>query len=177
MVDCVIDNLRLPIPRGGTQTPGGVPPIGSRRSTKRNAIYERRRGFMDNATFNAIRRALHPDSRQSISDKKIGEAFDAFMALEKYILNEKEPDQFEYPTAARYQATRRSGTRGGMLPGRQNGLPADRQSGHASASPGNWRPPLRSHQRIGLRCRHSSVAAITFNLLTRSRLQAVSVSL
>ena len=68
---------------------------------------------MDNATFNAIRRALHPDSRQSISDKKTGEAFDAFMALEKYVLNEKEPDQFAYPTAARHQATRRSGTRGG----------------------------------------------------------------
>ena len=31
----------------------------------------------------------------------------------KYILNEKEPDQFEYPTAARYQATRRVGQEAG----------------------------------------------------------------
>jgi hypothetical protein len=38
---------------------------------------------MDKATFNASRRALHPDSRQSISDKKLGAAFDTFMTLEK----------------------------------------------------------------------------------------------
>ena len=52
---------------------------------------------MDKATFNAIRRALHPDSRQSISDKKLGEAFDTFMALEKYVLNEKDSPDHAYP--------------------------------------------------------------------------------
>jgi ParB-like chromosome segregation protein Spo0J len=52
-------------------------------------LYERRRGLMDKETFNTIRRALHPDSRQSISDKKLGEAFDTFMGLEKYLLDEK----------------------------------------------------------------------------------------
>jgi hypothetical protein len=36
---------------------------------------------MNKDTFNMIRRALHPDSRNSISDKKLGEAFAAFMAL------------------------------------------------------------------------------------------------
>lgn len=53
-------------------------------------LYEKRRALMDKDTFNTIRRALHPDSRQSISDKKLGEAFDTFMGLEKYLLNEKD---------------------------------------------------------------------------------------
>ncbi len=53
-------------------------------------LYERRRGAMDKETFNTIRRALHPDSRKAISDKKLGEAFDTFMRLEKYLLNEKD---------------------------------------------------------------------------------------
>ncbi len=53
-------------------------------------LYARRRGLMDKETFNTIRRALHPDSRNSISDRKLGEAFDAFMGLEKLLLNEKD---------------------------------------------------------------------------------------
>lgn len=53
-------------------------------------LYSRRYGAMTKETFNTIRRALHPDSRQSISDRKLSEAFDAFMALEKYLLNEKD---------------------------------------------------------------------------------------
>jgi predicted transcriptional regulator len=52
-------------------------------------LYERRKGLMDKETFNIIRRALHPDSRNSISDKKLGEAFDKFMQLEKFLLDEK----------------------------------------------------------------------------------------
>src|SRR5262245_20610131 len=44
-------------------------------------LYKHRRGAMDKDTFNTIRRALHPDSRQSISDRKLGEAFDTFMSL------------------------------------------------------------------------------------------------
>lgn len=51
-------------------------------------LYKRRNGLMDKATFNAIRRALHPDSRNSVSDKILAEAFDKFMRLEKYLLNE-----------------------------------------------------------------------------------------
>ena len=53
-------------------------------------LYERRKSLMDKETFNIIRRALHPDSRASISDKKLAEAFDTFMRLEKYLLNEKD---------------------------------------------------------------------------------------
>lgn len=59
-------------------------------------LYERRHGAMDKATFNKIRRALHPDSRNSISDKVLAEAFDTFMSLEKYLLNEKDsPTHFD----------------------------------------------------------------------------------
>lgn len=53
-------------------------------------LYARRRGLMDKATFNKIRRGLHPDSRNSISDKVLGEAFDTFMSLEKFLLDEKD---------------------------------------------------------------------------------------
>ena len=60
-------------------------------------LFERRYGAMDKATFNAIRRGLHPDSRHAISDAKLGEAFDKFMALEKYLLAEKDSPT-EWPT-------------------------------------------------------------------------------
>jgi hypothetical protein len=53
-------------------------------------LYKRRRGAMEKDTFNAIRRGLHPDSRNSISDKKLGEAFNKFMGLEKFLLDEKD---------------------------------------------------------------------------------------
>jgi len=57
---------------------------------KAQKLYVHRRGAMAKETFNTIRRALHPDSRQSISDKKLGEAFDTFMGLEKFLLDEKD---------------------------------------------------------------------------------------
>ncbi len=59
-------------------------------------VIKARKGVMDKATFNRIRRCLHPDSRQSVSDKILAEAFDAFMALEKILLDEKDaPPDFE----------------------------------------------------------------------------------
>jgi IS30 family transposase len=64
---------------------------------KAKELYDRRTGLMDKATFNTIRRALHPDSRQSISDKLLGDAFGTFMKLEKYLLNEKDSPT-EWPT-------------------------------------------------------------------------------
>lgn len=54
------------------------------------AIMNRRHGIMTKAVFNAVRRALHPDSRRSISDQMLGAAFDAFMALEKRLLKESD---------------------------------------------------------------------------------------
>ena len=62
-------------------------------------LYDRRKGLMSKDTFNTIRRALHPDSRNSISDKKLGEAFDAFMGLEKFLLNDRQPDDVPGPAA------------------------------------------------------------------------------
>jgi hypothetical protein len=53
-------------------------------------VMDARKGIMDKATFNKIRRGLHPDSRNSISDKVLAEAFDTFMGLEKLLLNEKD---------------------------------------------------------------------------------------
>jgi hypothetical protein len=64
--------------------------------TEAQRLYERRQ--VDKDTFSTIRRALHPDSRNSISDKKLAEAFRAFMGLEKNLLNEKDsPTKFAYP--------------------------------------------------------------------------------
>lgn len=54
------------------------------------ALYDRRKAIMDKVKFNKVRRALHPDSRNSISDKVLADAFDTFMGLEKYLLNEKD---------------------------------------------------------------------------------------
>jgi hypothetical protein len=58
--------------------------------TQAEKLYVHRRGAMDKATFNKIRRALHPDSRNSISDNMLGDAFDTFMSLEKFLLDEKD---------------------------------------------------------------------------------------
>jgi hypothetical protein len=53
-------------------------------------LYARRKALMSKETFNTIRRGLHPDSRNAISEKKLSEAFDAFMGLEKFLLDEKD---------------------------------------------------------------------------------------
>ena len=55
-----------------------------------NCIIAARKGIMNKATFNKVRRCLHPDSRASATDKTLAEAFDAFMALEKLLLDEKD---------------------------------------------------------------------------------------
>jgi transposase len=52
-------------------------------------LFNRRKGIMDKETFNMIRRGLHPDSRNAISDKRLEDAFNAFMKLEKLLLDEK----------------------------------------------------------------------------------------
>lgn len=65
-------------------------PLWRERVEQAKTLFERRKGAMPKDTFNTIRRALHPDSRNSISDEKLARAFDAFMALEKYLLDEKD---------------------------------------------------------------------------------------
>lgn len=51
-------------------------------------VMDARKGIMDKATFKLIWSALHPDSRKSISDRKLAEAFDAFSRMEKLLLAE-----------------------------------------------------------------------------------------
>jgi len=67
-------------------------------------LFARRRALMDKDTFDTIRRALHPDSRHSISDQKLHEAFIAFMKLEKFLIDEKDsPTKFEPPLPDSWQ--------------------------------------------------------------------------
>lgn len=59
-------------------------------------IMRARKGIMDKTSFRLIWSALHPDSRKSISDRKLGEAFDVFSRLEKLLLDEKQsPTNFQ----------------------------------------------------------------------------------
>lgn len=69
---------------------GLVLPSWKKRIDEAQELYKHRRGAMDKLTFNKIRRALHPDSRNSISDKVLADAFDTFMGLEKFLLDEKD---------------------------------------------------------------------------------------
>lgn len=57
-------------------------------------VIQARKGVMDKATFNRIRRCLHPDSRNSVSDEKLREAFNLFGRLELRLL-----DESQHPTA------------------------------------------------------------------------------
>jgi hypothetical protein len=90
-------------------------PIHQQKIDEARKIYDNRRGVMDAATFDAIRRCLHPDSRHSLSDKKLAEAFDLFNSLEKRLLNEKDsptnipdlPDTVEAWDAMRTPRARR----------------------------------------------------------------------
>jgi hypothetical protein len=71
-------------------------PIHRKEQERAKLILKSRNGIMDKDTFNSIRRALHPDSRNSISDKKLAEAFNKFEALEKLLLSEKDsPTPFQ----------------------------------------------------------------------------------
>ncbi len=49
-----------------------------------------RRGIMDRASYRKIISCLHPDSRKSLSDEKLSEAFQLFGKVEKCLLDEKE---------------------------------------------------------------------------------------
>jgi len=97
-----------------------VLPLWRKRIEQAQELYARRRGLMDKDTFNKIRRALHPDSRNSISDKVLGEAFDTFMALEKFLLNEKDSPTEIGPlpdTLAEWDRMRKPLKRGGPSKG------------------------------------------------------------
>jgi hypothetical protein len=86
-------------------------------------IMRARKGIMDKASFRLIWSALHPDSRKSISDRKLAEAFDVFSRLEKLLLDEKQsPTDFQKLPATmaewdqRREAMRRAKTNRTMRP-------------------------------------------------------------
>jgi transposase len=55
------------------------------------AIYHRRNGILKTKReYNLILGCLHPDSRLSVSDARLGEAFRLFNSLEKFLLDESQ---------------------------------------------------------------------------------------
>jgi hypothetical protein len=71
-------------------------PIHRKEQSEAKRIMNARKGVMDKPTFKLIWSALHPDSRNSISDKKLAEAFDKFSTMEKLLLDEKNsPTEFQ----------------------------------------------------------------------------------
>jgi hypothetical protein len=65
-------------------------PLWKRYVDEAKKIYDLRKGIMDKDTFMLIWSCLHPDSRRSVSDKKLAEAFDKFNSFEKKLLVEKD---------------------------------------------------------------------------------------
>jgi transposase len=60
------------------------------RQAEYDAVILARKGVMTRKTFDAIRRCLHPDSRQSVSDERLAEAFRLFGKLELKLLPESD---------------------------------------------------------------------------------------
>ena len=53
-------------------------------------VIKSRRGIMSSATFKLIWTCLHSDSRNSVSEKKLNEAFNAFEAVKLLLCDEKQ---------------------------------------------------------------------------------------
>lgn len=64
-------------------------PVWRRKIADAKKIYDVRRSITDKETFNLIVKCLHTDTRKHVSDEIANDAFARFMALEKYLLNEK----------------------------------------------------------------------------------------
>lgn len=60
------------------------------RQAEYDAVISARKGVMTRRAFDAIRRCLHPDSRQSVSEERLAEAFRLFSKLEIKLLAESE---------------------------------------------------------------------------------------
>jgi hypothetical protein len=87
-------------------------------------IIESRKGIMDKATFNRIRRCLHIDSRLSVTDKVLNEAFTSFTTLEKRLLKQADsPTEFapipknrkEWEALRRKKRPRKTNERGEVI--------------------------------------------------------------
>jgi len=77
-------------------------PVWRKKIVEAKKIYDSRRSITDKETFNLIIKCLHTDTRKHVSDATVNDAFAKFMALEKYLLNEKaSPTKFTgLPTTA-----------------------------------------------------------------------------
>lgn len=77
-------------------------PVWRKRIADARKIYDARRSITNKETFNLIIKCLHTDTRRHVSDDVVNNAFIKFMALEKYLLNEKDsPTKFTgLPTTA-----------------------------------------------------------------------------
>jgi hypothetical protein len=60
------------------------------RQAEYDAVISARKGVMTRKTFDAIRRCLHPDSRDSVSSERLAEAFRLFSKLELKLLPESD---------------------------------------------------------------------------------------
>ena len=65
-------------------------PVWRKKIADAKKIYDVRRAITNKETFNIILKCLHADTRRHITDAIANEAFTRFMALEKYLLNEKD---------------------------------------------------------------------------------------
>jgi transposase len=77
-------------------------PVWRKKIADAKKIYDGRRSITNKETFNLIIKCLHTDTRKHVSDDTVNDAFVKFMALEKYLLNEKDsPTKFTgLPTTA-----------------------------------------------------------------------------
>jgi IS30 family transposase len=77
-------------------------PVWRKKIADAKKIYDARRAITSKETFNLIIKCLHTDTRRHVSDDIVNDAFTKFMALEKYLLNEKDsPTKFTgLPTTA-----------------------------------------------------------------------------
>lgn len=61
-------------------------------------VLDARKGILSRANYDLIRSSLHPDSRLSITDEKLAEAFRMFNELEILFLNEKDRPTTRLPS-------------------------------------------------------------------------------
>lgn len=87
-------------------------PDWERRLAEADRVIKSRKGIMPRATFNIIRRCLHPDSRDTVSIERLQAAFVAFNRYERLMIAEAEaptPPVNRPKTAADLMAMKRKG--------------------------------------------------------------------
>jgi transposase len=88
-------------------------PVWQKKIADAKKIYDNRRSITNRETFNLIVKCLHTDTRKHLGDEVVNDAFVRFMALEKYLLNEKDsPTRFTGlpTTAAEWEQRKREAT-------------------------------------------------------------------